>query len=49
MVMDDLFTAGADGLMTAVGRSDPSVGHFSTYAMPSIKMAIDRFLAESAM
>ena len=47
MVMDDLFTAGADGLMIAVGRYDPSVGHFSTYAMPWIKMAIDRFVAKT--
>jgi RNA polymerase sigma factor (sigma-70 family) len=47
MVLDDLFTAGADGLMIAVGRYDPSVGHFSTYAMPWIKMAIDRYVAKT--
>jgi RNA polymerase sigma factor (sigma-70 family) len=47
IVMDDLFTAGADGLMIAVGRYDPAVGHFSTYAMPWIKMAIDRFVAKT--
>jgi RNA polymerase sigma factor (sigma-70 family) len=47
MVLDDLFTAGADGLMIAVGRYDPAVGHFSTYAMPWIKMAIDRFVAKT--
>jgi RNA polymerase sigma factor (sigma-70 family) len=47
MVLDDLFTAGADGLMIAVGRYDPSVGLFSTYAMPWIKMAIDRYVAKT--
>jgi RNA polymerase sigma factor (sigma-70 family) len=47
VVMDDLFTAGTDGLMIAAGRYDPSVGHFSTYAMPWVKMAIDRFVAKT--
>lgn len=47
MVLDDLFTAGADGLMIAVGRYDPAVGLFSTYAMPWIKMAIDRYVAKT--
>jgi RNA polymerase sigma-B factor len=46
-VMDDLFAAGTDGLMIAVGRYDPAVGLFSTYATPWIAMAIDRFVAKT--
>jgi len=47
MVVDDLFAAGTDGLMIAIGRYDPAVGYFSTYALPWIKMAIDRFVAKT--
>jgi len=47
IVLDDLFTAGTDGLMIAVCRYDPTVGQFSTYAMPWVKMAIDRFVAKT--
>jgi RNA polymerase sigma factor (sigma-70 family) len=47
IVLDDLFTAGTDGLMIAAGRYDPAVGQFSTYAMPWVKMAIDRFVAKT--
>jgi RNA polymerase sigma factor (sigma-70 family) len=47
MVVDDLFAAGTDGLMIAIGRYDPAVGQFSTYATPWIKMAIDRFVAKT--
>ena len=47
IVLDDLFTAGIDGLMIAISRYDPSVGHFSTYATPWIKMAIERFVAKT--
>lgn len=47
-VMDDLFAAGTDGLMIAVGRYDPCVGHFSTYAIPWISMAIDRYVAKTS-
>ncbi len=47
VVLDDLFTAGTDGLMIAAGRYDPTVGQFSTYAMPWVKMAIDRFVAKT--
>ncbi len=47
MVLDDLFTAGTDGLMIAAGRYDAEVGQFSTYAMPWVKMAIDRFVAKT--
>jgi RNA polymerase sigma factor (sigma-70 family) len=47
-VMDDLFTAGTDGLMIAISRYDPTVGQFSTYATPWIKMAIDRYVAKTS-
>jgi len=47
IVPDDLFAAGTDGLMIAVNRYDPAVGNFSTYATPWIKMAIDRFVANT--
>lgn len=47
-VMDDLFAAGTDGLMIAVGRYDPDIGLFSTYATPWIAMAIDRFVAKTS-
>jgi RNA polymerase sigma factor (sigma-70 family) len=47
IVGDDLFSAGMDGLMIAVNRYDPSVGLFSTYAMPWITMAMDRFVAKT--
>ena len=47
MVLDDLFTAGTDGLMIAIGRYDSAVGQFSTYATPWVKMAIDRFVAKT--
>jgi len=47
VVWDDLFAAGIDGLMIAINRYDPLVGHFSTYAMPWVKMAIDRFVAKT--
>jgi RNA polymerase sigma factor (sigma-70 family) len=47
IVVDDLFAAGTDGLMIAIGRYDPAVGQFSTYATPWIKMAIDRFVAKT--
>jgi RNA polymerase sigma factor (sigma-70 family) len=47
VLWDDLFAAGVDGLMIAINRYDPSVGHFSTYAMPWMKMAIDRFVAKT--
>jgi RNA polymerase sigma factor (sigma-70 family) len=47
IVVDDLFTAGTDGLMIAACRYDPTVGQFSTYAMPWVKMAIDRFVAKT--
>ena len=45
--LDDLYTAGTDGLMISVGRYDPRVGQFSTYAMPWVKLAIDRFVAKT--
>jgi len=44
---DELFAAGIDGLMISINRYDPAVGHFSTYAMPWIKMAIDRYVAKT--
>ncbi len=47
-VMDDLFTAGTDGLMIAISRYDSTVGQFSTYATPWIKMAIDRHVAKTS-
>ena len=47
IVPDDLFAAGTDGLMIAVNRYDSSVGNFSTYATPWVKMAIDRFVANT--
>jgi len=47
MLVDDLFTAGTDGLMIAIGRYDAKVGQFSTYATPWVKMAIDRFVAKT--
>jgi RNA polymerase sigma factor (sigma-70 family) len=47
VVVDDLFTAGMDGLMISISRYDPSVGQFSTYATPWITMAIDRFVAKT--
>jgi len=47
IVVDDLFTAGTDGLMIAAGRYDSTVGQFSTYAMPWVRMAIDRFVAKT--
>jgi hypothetical protein len=47
MVLDDLFMAGTDGLMIAIGRYDAAVGQFSTYATPWVKMAIDRFVAKT--
>lgn len=47
VVLDDLFTAGTDGLMIAISRYDPAVGQFSTYATPWITMAIDRFVAKT--
>jgi RNA polymerase sigma factor (sigma-70 family) len=45
--LDELFTAGTDGLLIAINRYDPSVAHFSTYATPWIAMAIDRFAAKN--
>jgi RNA polymerase sigma factor (sigma-70 family) len=48
VVLDDLFTAGTDGLMIAISRYDPKVGQFSTYATPWIKMAIDRYVAKTS-
>ena len=33
--------------MIAINRYDPAVGNFSTYAMPWVKMAIDRFVAKT--
>ena len=48
VVMDDLFTAGTDGLMIAISRYDSTVGQFSTYATPWIKMAIDRYVAKTS-
>jgi RNA polymerase sigma factor (sigma-70 family) len=47
-VMDDLFTAGTDGLMIAISRYDSTVGQFSTYATPWIKMAIDRYVGKTS-
>jgi len=47
LVLDDLFTAGTDGLMIAISRYDPTVGNFSTYATPWVKMAIERFVAKT--
>jgi len=47
VALDDLFTAGTDGLMIAISRYDPAVGQFSTYATPWITMAIDRFVAKT--
>ena len=47
MVPDDLFAAGTDGLMIAVNRYDSAVGNFSTYATPWVKMAVDRFVANT--
>ncbi len=45
--LDDLFSAGVDGLLVAINRYDPAVGHFSTYAVPWIKMALDRHVAKT--
>lgn len=45
--LDELFTAGSDGLLIAINRYEPSVAHFSTYATPWIAMAIDRFAAKN--
>ncbi|MGH7995945.1 MAG: hypothetical protein ACREFX_06300 [Opitutaceae bacterium] len=45
--LDELFTAGTDGLLIAINRYDPSVAHFSTYATPWIAMAIDRYAAKN--
>jgi hypothetical protein len=47
VALDDLFTAGTDGLQIAIGRYDPTVGLFSTYATPWVAMAIDRFVAKT--
>jgi len=47
VALDDLFTAGTDGLTIAIGRYDPAVGQFSTYATPWIVMAMDRFVAKT--
>ncbi len=47
MALDDLFTAGTDGLLVAIGRYDPTVGLFSTYATPWVAMAIDRHVAKT--
>jgi RNA polymerase sigma factor (sigma-70 family) len=48
VVIDDLFTAGTDGLMIAISRYDSTVGQFSTYATPWIKMAIDRYVGKTS-
>lgn len=45
--LDELFSAGTDGLLIALNRYDPAVGSFSTYAMPWIKMAMDRHAAKT--
>ncbi len=47
ILADDLFTAGTDGLLVAINRYDPSVGSFSTYAMPWMRLAMDRFVAKT--
>ena len=42
VLVDELFTYGYDGLITAINRYDPDVGQFSTYAFKWIQQAIDR-------